>query len=37
MLTVAVVTGIGLMITVIAMIVMITILAIIGHNWEYVK
>jgi hypothetical protein len=37
MLTVAVVTGIGLMITVIAMIVLVTFLAIVGHNWDYVK
>ena len=37
MLTVAVVTGVGLMITVIAMIVLVTFLAIVGHNWDYVK
>ena len=37
MLIVAVVTGIGLMITVIAMIVLVTFLAIVGHNWDYVK
>ena len=37
MLIVAAVTGIGLMITVIAMIVLVAFLAIVGNNWDYVK